>query len=142
MSIHATPGVCSPQRIAALRVDAVARRCALLVNARILAAADDGALRRLAERHADRSGRDAARRLVAAALAETPWSLAMGRDLDAVIRAFIAATRRGAFAAAQLDRPLARLREVAAQAQAMIAAEEALTALAPREMAELRRRWR
>ena len=86
----------------------------------------------------DRSGRDADCRLIAAAVAETPWSVTMGRDLDAVIRSFVAAARRGALAAAQLEGPLARLRELAAQAQAMWAAEAAVSALTPRALGELR----
>ncbi|SEA96366.1 hypothetical protein SAMN05444370_12215 [Rubrimonas cliftonensis] len=128
--------LCSPESLALLRADAAARARALTVNARIAVA--DGALARLAARHADASGRQAARRLVAAFLAETPWSPATGRDLAAVIRALAVAASRSPMAAAQLDAPLARLHELAAQARALTAAQAAVAALAPADMAALR----
>ena len=124
----------------AVRNDLAARRKARGVNLAILARQQGAALFALTRFRLDSSAQAALARLLAAGVAEDPWTAATSRDLRAVIRGLGAAIARrteGAVTDAMAWH-LERLRELSAQDARVVALEAVLDAHWPEGMKVLR----
>ena len=118
----------------AVRNDLAARRKARGVNLAILARQQGAALFALTRFRLDSSAQAALARLLAAGVAEDPWTAATSRDLRATIRGLTVAVGRLDPAIAAADRlrwQLDRLRELAAQDAHIAVLEAALEACWP-----------